>query len=218
MSQIAGNGSYVLDESESSRFVIPPSHSPLDNNLGWHLHLAPSPNSCNSTSRCTSTAVVDLMAKKDAHIKEQWVKTMEIRLVRDELNKCYKGEGVNATEHCKDLALRYLGMLKSHKVSPLAITANRTGWDAHLAYRWRVSGRSRRRRRLHTYSRFRYSMGCIIEQDPPCRVSQLPKMTIAGKAQGSGIAGQVDKPTTLPLRHGFLHCPQCSSVGGDWNF
>lgn len=158
------------------------------------------------------------MAKKDAHIKEQWVKTMEIRLVRDELNKCYKGEGVNATEHCKDLALRYLGMLKSHKVRPPLMSADCIGCDADFPPRWRVSGRSRKRRRPHTYSRFRYSMGCIIGQDPPCRVSQVPKVTMSGKAQGSEIAGHVDKSTTLPIRHGFLHCPQCSSVGGDWIF
>lgn len=147
------------------------------------------------------------MAKKDAHIKEQWVKTMEIRLVRDELNKCYKGEGVNATEHCKDLALRYLGMLKSHKVSPPLISADCIGWITDCVTRWRVSGRSRRRRRPHTYSRCRYSMGCIVEQD-----FTLPRLSAAqgdnlGKSAGLGNCWTSRQTNNVALTTWLLALP-----------
>lgn len=36
----------------------------------------------------------------DAIIREQWVQVMMGRLVRDELNKCYRREGVNHLENC----------------------------------------------------------------------------------------------------------------------
>lgn len=41
---------------------------------------------------------------------------MEVRLVRDELEKCQKGEGVNHYENCKWLADKYLQMLQDNRV------------------------------------------------------------------------------------------------------
>lgn len=41
-----------------------------------------------------------LKAAQDAIIREQWVKNMMARLVRDELSKCYYREGVNHLEKC----------------------------------------------------------------------------------------------------------------------
>ncbi len=41
-----------------------------------------------------------LKAAQDAIIREQWVKSMMARLVRDELGKCYRREGVNHLEKC----------------------------------------------------------------------------------------------------------------------
>lgn len=41
-----------------------------------------------------------LKAAQDAVIREQWVKNMMARLVRDELKKCYYREGVNHLEKC----------------------------------------------------------------------------------------------------------------------
>ena len=43
---------------------------------------------------------------RDSLVREQWIKTMEQRLVRDELAKCYRAEGVNHYVACKDLAER----------------------------------------------------------------------------------------------------------------
>ena len=41
-----------------------------------------------------------LKAAQDAVIREQWVKSMMARLVREELGKCYYREGVNHLEKC----------------------------------------------------------------------------------------------------------------------
>lgn len=42
-------------------------------------------------------------AAEDAIIREQWVGAMMIRLVGEELNKCYSREGVNHLENCGHL-------------------------------------------------------------------------------------------------------------------
>ena len=41
---------------------------------------------------------------------------MEVRLVRDELDKCHKAEGVNHYENCQWLAAKYLHMMKDNRV------------------------------------------------------------------------------------------------------
>ena len=41
---------------------------------------------------------------------------MEFRLLRDQLIKCYKTEGVNHYQNCKHLAEKYLSLLKESKV------------------------------------------------------------------------------------------------------
>jgi hypothetical protein len=44
-----------------------------------------------------------LKAAQDAIIREQWVRSMMARLVRDEMGKCYRREGVNHLEKCGPL-------------------------------------------------------------------------------------------------------------------
>ena len=44
-----------------------------------------------------------LKQAQDAIIREQWVKVMMGRLVREELSKCYYREGVNHLEKCGHL-------------------------------------------------------------------------------------------------------------------
>lgn len=44
-----------------------------------------------------------LKAAQDAIIREQWVKSMMARLVREEMGKCYRREGVNHLEKCGHL-------------------------------------------------------------------------------------------------------------------
>ncbi|OJD33844.1 nadh-ubiquinone oxidoreductase 12 kda mitochondrial [Diplodia corticola] len=44
-----------------------------------------------------------LKAAQDAVLREQWVKSMMARLVREEMSKCYYREGVNHLEKCGHL-------------------------------------------------------------------------------------------------------------------
>ena len=44
-----------------------------------------------------------LKAAQDAVIREQWVKCMMARLIREELGKCYRREGVAHLEKCGKL-------------------------------------------------------------------------------------------------------------------
>lgn len=57
------------------------------------------------------------MQARDAQIREDWVKAMETRLVREELDKCHRAEGVNHYENCKWLADLYLQKMRENKVS-----------------------------------------------------------------------------------------------------
>ncbi|KAF2442082.1 hypothetical protein P171DRAFT_364832 [Karstenula rhodostoma CBS 690.94] len=57
-----------------------------------------------------------LKAAQDAIIREQWVRSMMARLVREEMGKCYRREGVNHLEKCGHLRERYFELLKDSKV------------------------------------------------------------------------------------------------------
>jgi len=56
------------------------------------------------------------LSEREHHVRESWVKAMEARLVREELEKCQRTEGVNHYENCKWLSEKYLTMLKENKV------------------------------------------------------------------------------------------------------
>lgn len=60
------------------------------------------------------TAVLDARAER---VRQDWIKTMEARIVREELQKCRKAEGVNSYYYCKPLVETYLGLLRDAKVS-----------------------------------------------------------------------------------------------------
>lgn len=49
-------------------------------------------------------------------MRESWVRSMEARLVRDQLDICHRSEGVNSYENCRWLAEKYAGMIQTHKV------------------------------------------------------------------------------------------------------
>ncbi|KAK9450374.1 uncharacterized protein V1518DRAFT_413694 [Limtongia smithiae] len=57
-----------------------------------------------------------LRAAQRSEMQHQWVKLYALRTVRDALRLCYETRGVNALEDCRDLALRYLEMLPTHKL------------------------------------------------------------------------------------------------------
>ncbi|KIK96594.1 hypothetical protein PAXRUDRAFT_825781 [Paxillus rubicundulus Ve08.2h10] len=54
--------------------------------------------------------------EREDFIRESWVKAMEARLVRDELVKCQRYEGVNSLENCRWLSEKYIEMLQGNKV------------------------------------------------------------------------------------------------------
>jgi hypothetical protein len=45
-------------------------------------------------------------------LRESWVKAMMLRLVRDQLNACYKDNGVNHYENCSHLSELYLKWMR----------------------------------------------------------------------------------------------------------
>ena len=58
----------------------------------------------------------ETMRDRETHVRESWIKAMEARLVRTELEKCYVMEGVNQMKNCKWLAEKYVGMIRENKV------------------------------------------------------------------------------------------------------
>jgi len=63
-----------------------------------------------------ATELTARLKERDDFIRESWIRTMEARIVRDNLQKCYRVEGVNHLENCKHLAERYSQMLKENRV------------------------------------------------------------------------------------------------------
>ncbi|KAK8254907.1 hypothetical protein HDK77DRAFT_433435 [Phyllosticta capitalensis] len=53
---------------------------------------------------------------QDAIIREQWVKLMMARLVREEMGKCYRREGVNHLQNCGHLRERYFELMNHCKI------------------------------------------------------------------------------------------------------
>lgn len=65
-------------------------------------------------------------AAQDAILREQWVKSMMARLVREELAKCYYREGVNHLEKCGKLRGVYCLLVHEelrHAVNDLSFAA-----------------------------------------------------------------------------------------------
>ncbi|KAJ2489930.1 hypothetical protein IWW37_003560 [Coemansia sp. RSA 2050] len=46
--------------------------------------------------------------RADRLVRDQWVKIMKLRIVREKLTECYHREGVNHMQNCRELAERYL--------------------------------------------------------------------------------------------------------------
>lgn len=51
-------------------------------------------------------------ALQETILRESWVKAMMLRLVRDQLNACYKDNGVNHYENCAHLSELYLKWMR----------------------------------------------------------------------------------------------------------
>jgi hypothetical protein len=68
-------------------------------------------------SSCTCIFISERLDEQDLHIRESWVAAMKARIVRGELIKCQRGEGVNHYKHCRELAEMYTGLIRENKVS-----------------------------------------------------------------------------------------------------
>lgn len=56
------------------------------------------------------------MAAREEKIRQSWIGVMEARLVREQLQKCWRTEGVNHYEVCHHLTAKYLDMLRTNRV------------------------------------------------------------------------------------------------------
>lgn len=63
-----------------------------------------------------SVGTLAKLQEREDFIRESWIKAMEARLVRDELVKCQRHEGVNSLENCRWLSEKYAQMLIENKV------------------------------------------------------------------------------------------------------
>ncbi|KAG0162923.1 hypothetical protein DFQ28_006506 [Apophysomyces sp. BC1034] len=55
-------------------------------------------------------------AARAQKIRDDWVKVMEARIIKEKLDECYKTEGVNHYKNCRDLSDLYLKALKENKL------------------------------------------------------------------------------------------------------
>ncbi|PVU96911.1 hypothetical protein BB559_002213 [Furculomyces boomerangus] len=57
-----------------------------------------------------------ILDERNKIVREQWIKLMETRILREKLEECYLREGVNHLENCRELALRYLDEFPKNRV------------------------------------------------------------------------------------------------------
>ncbi|KAJ2890846.1 hypothetical protein GGI21_003474 [Coemansia aciculifera] len=50
----------------------------------------------------------ELFDNRDRIVRDQWVKIMKLRIVREKLIECYHRESVNHMQNCRALVERYL--------------------------------------------------------------------------------------------------------------
>ncbi|KAJ1961320.1 hypothetical protein GGI12_003313 [Dipsacomyces acuminosporus] len=50
----------------------------------------------------------ELFENRDRVVRDQWVKVMKLRIVREKLAECYHKESVNHMQNCRVLVERYL--------------------------------------------------------------------------------------------------------------
>jgi NADH dehydrogenase (ubiquinone) 1 beta subcomplex subunit 10 len=110
--------------------------------------------------RARADGPAERVKAREAHIRESWVRAMEARIVRDELQRCQRAEGVNSYETCRDLAERYLSMLRDNRVrAPVSARPSAPDADAPV--------RRSRGTRTSTSRPFRARNGLRIVQCPP---------------------------------------------------
>ncbi|KAN0134773.1 hypothetical protein V8E53_007558, partial [Lactarius tabidus] len=69
-----------------------------------------------SMSDDRATELKARIAARDAHVHGSWVRTMEARIVRDQLQSCYRTEGVNHYETFRELSEKYTTFLRENRM------------------------------------------------------------------------------------------------------
>ncbi|KXS17563.1 hypothetical protein M427DRAFT_96936, partial [Gonapodya prolifera JEL478] len=64
-----------------------------------------------------------VLSARDQYFREQMVRMQEISILRDKLKWCYRREGHNAKESCRELALAYVEFLKEDWIAPFKVPA-----------------------------------------------------------------------------------------------
>ncbi|GAA5866713.1 hypothetical protein JCM5296_000806 [Sporobolomyces johnsonii] len=59
---------------------------------------------------------LEIKAAREEKIRQDWIGIMEARLVREELAKCWRTEGVNHYQVCHPLTMKYLDMLRTNRL------------------------------------------------------------------------------------------------------
>ncbi|POY76359.1 hypothetical protein BMF94_0556 [Rhodotorula taiwanensis] len=58
----------------------------------------------------------EIKESREEAIRQSWIGVMEARLVREELAKCWRTEGVNHYEVCHPLTEKYLDLLRTNRI------------------------------------------------------------------------------------------------------
>ena len=95
-----------------------PSHLTPDDQVerkAWRAPIEGESNYAHPDSTASYVACLMCLGKRmmlDIIGREAWIKAMMLRLVRDQLNACYKDNGVNHYENCAHLSELYLKWMR----------------------------------------------------------------------------------------------------------
>lgn len=82
----------------------------------------------------------EILLSREEKIRQSWIGVMEARLVREELQKCWRTEGVNHYEQCHHLTAKYLDLLRTNRVSlPLSPSLSLCSSSVPPAIGWQTS-------------------------------------------------------------------------------
>ncbi|KAH8921279.1 hypothetical protein BT69DRAFT_1264624 [Atractiella rhizophila] len=65
-----------------------------------------------------------LLKAREDEIRRQFGRVLQAREVKAELDACWKREGVNHYENCRDISILYLNMVKTHRVGSVPFPDN----------------------------------------------------------------------------------------------
>ncbi|KAG0151962.1 hypothetical protein CROQUDRAFT_650537 [Cronartium quercuum f. sp. fusiforme G11] len=66
--------------------------------------------------RLSLEEALKLQEAREAKIREDWIRVMEMRITREKLAECYRTEGVNSYEQCAHLAQTVLDQIPEGRV------------------------------------------------------------------------------------------------------